>query len=89
MKTKRTFTALYSFPGFRARARLKGIFGDPYVRVVELQRTQKKRPVRFAGRVGGVFTITASTGCETWTVEEPAFTWSSNTGESLAGSVAA
>jgi hypothetical protein len=33
---------MYSFTGFVAAARLKGVFGDPDVRVVRLRR--KKRP---------------------------------------------
>ena len=42
MKRARTWCELYSFPGFRAAAHLKGVFGDPDLRVVQLRR--KKRP---------------------------------------------
>lgn len=42
MKRARTLCELYSFPGFRAAAQLKGVFGDPDMRVVRLRR--KKRP---------------------------------------------
>ena len=42
MKRARTWCELYSFPGFRAAAKLKGVFGDPDVRVAPLRR--KKRP---------------------------------------------
>jgi hypothetical protein len=38
MKRARTWSELYSFPGFRAAAQLKGVFGDPDVRVVRLRR---------------------------------------------------
>ena len=41
MKRARTLCELYSFSGFRAAAQLKGVFGDPDVRVVRLRR--KKR----------------------------------------------
>jgi hypothetical protein len=44
MKRARTWCELYSFPGFRAATKLKGVFGDPDVRVVPLRR--KKRPGR-------------------------------------------
>ena len=44
MKRARTWCELYSFPGFRAAAKLKGVFGDPDVRVAPLRR--KKRPGR-------------------------------------------
>jgi len=33
----------YQFPGFRPKARIKGIFGDPRARVITLGRSQKKR----------------------------------------------
>lgn len=47
MKTKTSFRDLYSFSGFRARARFKcGVKGDPVARVVELVRHQKKRLLR-------------------------------------------
>jgi hypothetical protein len=38
MKRVQTLSALFSFPGFRARSRLQGIFGDPPVRLVTLVR---------------------------------------------------
>ena len=81
MKTKTTFSHLYSFPGFRARARFKsGILGDQKARVVELNRRQKKRFVQSASdrRLGS--TITGSTGCATSIPEICGFTWNSSTG---------
>jgi len=42
MKRARTLSELYSFPGFHAAAQLKGVFGDPGVRIIHLCR--KKRP---------------------------------------------
>jgi hypothetical protein len=42
MKTKKSFSEIYSFPGFRARSTFKkGILGDPKARVVKLERRQK------------------------------------------------
>jgi hypothetical protein len=56
MKDKKHLNALYSFPGFRARARLNGIFQDPMARVIELKRRQKKQPARYAEKAIGVST---------------------------------
>jgi len=53
MKEKKSLSALYSFPGFRARSQLKGIYQDQPARVVELQRRQKKQPVRCAAKALG------------------------------------
>ena len=33
----------YRFPGFRPKARIQGMFGDPKARVIKLLRTQKKQ----------------------------------------------
>ena len=49
MKTGRSLKELLSVPGFVALAKLKGIFGDPKARVVQLRR-RKKQP--FAQIVG-------------------------------------
>ena len=46
MKRARMWCELYSFPGFRAAAHLKGVFGDPDVRVVRLRRKKRPAPVR-------------------------------------------
>src|SRR5271155_5075917 len=49
----------YSFAGFRARETVRGVFGDPDVRVVTLDRSSKKRLAavaavsRWAGTIGG------------------------------------
>jgi hypothetical protein len=42
MKRARTWCELYSFPGFRAAAKLKGVFGDPDVRVAPLRRKKDR-----------------------------------------------
>ncbi|MDH5562025.1 MAG: hypothetical protein OEY91_00145 [Nitrospirota bacterium] len=41
MPKKRSLLDAYRFPGFRPRARIKGIFGDPQARVIRLERRQK------------------------------------------------
>jgi hypothetical protein len=45
----------YSFAGFRAQATVRGVFGDPVVRIVKLDRRSKKPSATAAvsGRQGG------------------------------------
>lgn len=67
MKTKTTFSQLYNFPGFRARARFKcGVFKDSKARVVELIRRQKKRFVPVAESRHDAFTTTGFTAFAIW-----------------------
>jgi len=49
-KQRRRLSDGYSFAGFRAAASVRGVFGDPQVRVVRLDRRSKKR---FAAVAGG------------------------------------
>ncbi len=75
MKTKKTFNDLYSFPGFRARSKLTGIFGDSPARLVTLVRCKKKwnaahaaQPViasTIARCIGSAMLIPEARGC-TW-----------------------
>ena len=46
MKQIQTLSALFSVPGFRARSRLHGIFGDPHARLVTLVRRKNCRVLR-------------------------------------------
>lgn len=43
MERANTLQKIFSFPGFRARQRLSGIFGDPMARVIDLERRKKGR----------------------------------------------
>ncbi|MEE8403589.1 MAG: hypothetical protein V3R93_07535 [Candidatus Hydrothermarchaeaceae archaeon] len=56
MSKRRSLLDAYRFPGFRPRATIKGIFGDPKARVIRLERRQKKRRAAFAAQRTGVFT---------------------------------
>ena len=81
MKTKTTFSQLYDFPGFRARARFKcGVFKDSKARVVELVRRQKKRFAPAAERRHGVFTTGGLTASAIWMPAGIASTWTSSIG---------
>src|SRR5215467_11920898 len=58
-KRQRRLSDGYSFAGFRARATVRGVFGDPNVRIVRLDRRSKKRLAvvadgsRMVGTTGG------------------------------------
>jgi hypothetical protein len=47
----------YSFAGFRASATVRGVFGDPDMRIVRLERRSKKRFAAVAGGSGAAGTI--------------------------------
>ncbi len=82
MKTKITFSQLYDFPGFRAKARFKsGIKGDHKARVVELERHQKKRFVPYAEQHPEVFMTIGYIGSVTYLQEECESTLNSSIGE--------
>ena len=65
----------YRFPGFVPAATVRGVFGDPLVRVLTLRRRQKKRPVESVGMGTAAFTIRSFAWCETCRVVSIAFTW--------------
>src|SRR5258707_11683817 len=59
-KRRRRLSDGYSFACFRANAIVRGVFGDPDVRIVRLDRRSKKR---FAAVVGGSTTAGTIGGC--------------------------
>ena len=74
METIQTLQDIYSFPGFRARARLKPHPKDPQGRIVRLERRQKKQSaLDVAGRYQG-FEIEERTWFETLMPGQPAYT---------------
>ena len=57
MEKKRGLLDEYRFPGFCPKRDIKGIFGDPKARVIQLQRSQKKRhAVAVARSIGAITT---------------------------------
>lgn len=56
MGKKRRLLDEYRFPGFRPRAEIQGVFGDPKARVIHLKRTQKKQYAGNVARFIGVIT---------------------------------
>jgi hypothetical protein len=58
-KRARRLIDAYAFPGFRPRARVRGVFGDPKARIVTLVRRSKKRAAVSADARIGVGTTDA------------------------------
>jgi hypothetical protein len=56
-KTKRQLRDAYRFPGFIPLAAVRGLFGDPMVRIVSLRRRRKKQPVEVVESGSKVTTI--------------------------------
>jgi len=70
-KGQRRLSDGYSFTGFRVRETVRGVFGDPDVRIVTLDRRSKKRLAvaavasRWAGTIAGYgeFATFRAPGC--------------------------
>lgn len=63
MKQTQTLSALFSFPGFRVRSRLRRIFGDPHARLVVLVRRKKLPCAPAVGRGPAPSTTARRAGC--------------------------
>ncbi len=83
MKNPKTIRSLFAIPGFMANARLVGVFGDRYARVIQLKR-RKKQPSVVAA-VGGAEGVTTRRCCgyEISRLPDGGSTWSSNAGVSV------
>jgi hypothetical protein len=49
VKQPKSLKGLFSLPGFAAEARLLGVFGDRYARIVVLRRRKKRQCARAVG----------------------------------------
>src|ERR1039457_7697803 len=74
-KRQRRLWDTYTFPGFRPRPTVRGVFGDPKARLIMLARRAKKRPAGAAGGFiwvgttgvyGGVAICRAATTASSW-----------------------
>jgi len=65
----------YRFPGYRPRAEIRGVFGDPRARVIQLERTRKKRSVGVAARLTDAITTRRCVGSGTFPVETLGSIW--------------
>ena len=79
METIQTLRDIYSFPGFRARAKLKPHPKDPEGRIVRLERRQKKQSALGAVERYQAFETDELTWCETWMPEQSVCTLNSST----------
>jgi len=61
---KKRLSDTYRFPGFKLRADVVGVFGDPKARIVRLVRTGKKPSVALAVRQAFHITTAALNGFE-------------------------
>jgi len=85
---KRRLRDAYRFPGFRPVDDLRGVFGDPYARVIMLVRRSKKRRAGHADDSDPAGTIERSGGLEILGPAICGYTWSSRYGASDAISAA-
>src|SRR4030067_2647704 len=75
MVKKRRLLDEYQFPGVRPRSAIQGMFGDPKARIIRLERSEKKRPVAFAGLCIGATTTRRDAGYGTCPAGMPGYTW--------------
>lgn len=87
MKTCKTLSGLYSHPGFRARSKLIGVYGDSYARVIKLVRRQKKLFARFVVQRQRHTTIVRSNEQGIYRAVHSGYTLSLNTAVYFARSV--
>jgi hypothetical protein len=64
-KRRRRLSDGYSFAGFRAKATVRGVFGDPDVQIVRLDRRSKKP---FAAVADGSGTAGTTGGCDRFAI---------------------
>ena len=87
MKHTQTLSAVFSFPGFRARSRLQGIFGDPHARLVTLVRRKKRRCVPAVEPATEPSTTAPCAGCGIPMWQAGVSTWRLSSGGWLARAV--
>src|SRR6202521_1049820 len=84
-KRQRRLSDGYSFAGFGAKETLRGVFGDPDLRILRLDRRSKKR---FAAVAGGSGTAGTTGGCgrsATFRAQDFGLFWNSKCGASRRG----
>jgi hypothetical protein len=88
MRKKKTLYDSYQFRGFTPQRSVTGIFGDPYTRVIKLNRQGKKQHAVCVARSTDLFTTIKSEGSVTFPVATRASIWNCRYGASCAGVVA-
>ncbi len=86
MGKNRSLLDEYQFPGFRPKAGIQGVFGDPKARVIRLERTQKKQSAAVVAQYIGTITTRRFAGYGTYPVEMHESIWNWRFGGFYAGS---
>jgi hypothetical protein len=84
-KRRRRLSDGYSFAGFRPKETVRGVFGDPDVRIVSLERRSKKRSADVAGGSRRAGTTGGYGKFATCRVQDCGLFWNSRYGASRAG----
>jgi hypothetical protein len=87
MGKKRKLLDEYRFPGYRPRAEVRGMFGDPMARVVRLERAEKKRYAAVVGKDTGATTTRGCGGYGIFRVQPRGYIWRWRFGGCYAGGV--
>jgi hypothetical protein len=74
-KTKRQLRDAYRFAGFNPQSEVRGVFGDPMVRIMPLRRRRKKRRVAVVDGGSRATTIGDGGGCAICLAGPGASTW--------------
>ena len=83
-RKRRRLVDAYTFPGFRPRATVQGLFGDPHARLVTLVRRGKKRSAAHVARFTEAGTTVPGDGFGICPAVRTGFTWTWKCGESTA-----
>ena len=85
MNKNKHLTDAYRFSGFTVSQNIKGVFGDPKARVIQLKRRQKKQIVLSAVILTQVFMTTKADVLETFQVATHVYIWNWKYDASSAG----
>ncbi len=89
MKNPKTIRSLFAFPGFTAKSKLVGIFGDRYARIIQLKRRKKQPSVPTVVTGAGGVTIRRPRGYVISRLPVGGSIWSSSAGVSVVRGAAA
>ena len=84
-KMRRRLTDVYTFAEVRPHATVRGVFGNPQVRVITLIRRSKKRSAAAAAECIGDGTTDGYGACAISAVASGTSCWTSRFGASIAG----
>jgi hypothetical protein len=77
VKPKRRLSEAYKYPGFRPRATIREVEGDPGTLIVSLERRSKKHAAAAAVRSAEAGMTADNGGCAIWAVADTGSFWSS------------